>query len=183
MPYVEQRTGRPLITRRVRSGRGLGQTVNFYGCNWWDILCQAGATQAKLAAESQGGSAAAGEAAAEAFAAAYNSTSVVGGITAPGTPGATAPPAAAAPAAPQTITQMTVPGAYTPEESGTDTAANSLQAFQDYFNQVGTQQGAAACDDNFLCCSFNTLCGIGIPTWGLAVGAGLLAWMIFGGKH
>jgi hypothetical protein len=48
------------------------------------------------------------------------------------------PPPAAPPGAPQTQEQMTVPGAFTPEQAATESATQSTQGWQNFFNQLAS---------------------------------------------
>lgn len=114
--------------------------------------------------------------------------------------GFTAPPPAAAPGAPQTPTQMTVPGAYTPEQSAADAAANSQAAWQKFFDQLGAQTGSnpsPACDpgidptcaDNrpWYCKYLGIGCdSSGLPGWLVAGGlllGGVVVLGAIGGRH
>jgi hypothetical protein len=54
------------------------------------------------------------------------------------------PPGAAPPGAPQTLLQMTQPGAYTPAQSAADAHTNSIARWQDFFATQNPDGGAPA---------------------------------------
>jgi len=56
------------------------------------------------------------------------------------------PPALPAPAAPQTYTQMTVPGAYTPEQSEIDTQTAAAAGASNFLQTVNLAPVSGPCD-------------------------------------
>lgn len=102
-----------------------------------------------------------------------------------------APPAGAPPGAPQTPVEMTVPGAYTPDQSAIDAAAATRARVQAFFDQQAAQQGAPACDPGidpncadtrpFLCRYLGIGCdSSGTPGWLWAVGLTLAGVVVLG---
>lgn len=76
-----------------------------------------------------------------------------------------APPGAAAPGAPQTLTQMTVPGAYTPEQSAVDAHAASVAKWAGFYDAVGQANQPAGLFDS-------------IPGWVWIAGAAGIGFLV-----